>query len=225
MPRILALDSATEICSVALMDGAREKITLEAFVPQRQAECILPMVDQVLTEAGLLLSQLDAIAFGQGPGSFIGLRVASSVAQGLAFGADLPVISISSLQALAQNAYEKYSVPSVMPAIDARMQAIYWGYYQLSEEGLMEATIQDSLSAPAEVNCPGIESLLAAGNGWRVYENQFRATLIAQCLTIDPDLSPLASAMLPIALERWKQQQYSKAEEVEPTYIRNRVTD
>jgi tRNA threonylcarbamoyladenosine biosynthesis protein TsaB len=149
--RILAIDTATESCSAALL--------LETQLLQRvrrlergHAEAILPMVDEVLIEAGVRLSTLSAIAFGRGPGAFTGVRLAASVAQGLAFGAGLPVVPVSDLQALAQRALdEDRTVGRVLACTDARMHEVYWGCFERSVEGFAQPSDIERVARPAEV--------------------------------------------------------------------------
>src|SRR4051812_31549034 len=121
---ILAIDTSTDACSAALLINGivREKFRLA----QRQhVQLILPLIHELLLEANLTLKQLDAIAFGCGPGSFTGLRIAASVMQGLAYAIDLPVIAVSSLQALAQGVYREFSANNVIVTMDAHMQSCY----------------------------------------------------------------------------------------------------
>jgi len=133
--RILALDSATENCSVALLIG-RRLIAREQLLERGHAEHILPMADALLKEADVSLGALSAIAFGRGPGSFTGVRLAASVAQGLAFGAGLPVVPISDLRALAQRVMElDAAVTRVLVCNDARMHEVYWGLLRASASG------------------------------------------------------------------------------------------
>ncbi len=124
--KILAVDTATENCSVALMVGD-DVISRCEYAPREHTTKILPMVDTVLAEGGLKLGQLDALAFGRGPGSFTGVRIGIGIAQGLAFGADLPMLGISTLAAMAQGTYRVHQSEQVLSSIDARMGEIYWG--------------------------------------------------------------------------------------------------
>ena len=127
--KILAVDAATEACSVALYNDGEINSVFEVC-PQQHSQKLLPFIDQVLVDSGLTLSQLDGIAYGQGPGSFTGVRIGVSVTQGLAFGADLPVTGISNLAMMAQQAIEQHQAQSVVAAIDARMSEIYLACYQ-----------------------------------------------------------------------------------------------
>jgi tRNA threonylcarbamoyladenosine biosynthesis protein TsaB len=169
--KLLALETATEACNAALwLDGS----VLERSEPGGQhAERLLPMVDALLAEAGLALTQLDAIAFGRGPGSFTGLRIGAGVTQGLAFGADLPVVPVSSLAALAQGV----EAPRVLAAFDARMQQVYWGVYVRNAIGLMEAQSTEGVFSPLAVPVPVGELWYGAGPGWDAYHDSLQQHL------------------------------------------------
>ena len=117
---LLALDTATEACSVALLHNG-EILAKDELSPKAHTRRILPMIDEVLSQAGIGLNQLDALVFGRGPGSFTGVRIGCGIVQGLALGADLPVIAISNLTAMAQAAYQQFGSTQVLAAIDARM--------------------------------------------------------------------------------------------------------
>lgn len=161
--KILALDTSTEACSVALWtDGS----IVERFeVGSQHSERILPMVHGVLAEAGLVLTQLDAIAFGRGPGSFTGLRICAGVVQGLAFGADLPVVPVSSLAALAQGV----DAPKVLAAFDARLNQVYWGAYIRNAQGVVELSGAEKVLAPKNIPVPDDTGWTGAGSGWDQY--------------------------------------------------------
>ncbi len=153
MAKILAVDTSTEACSAALLLGEKIDERFE-IAPRRHTSLILPMVEDLLNEQSMRLTDLDAIAFGQGPGSFMGLRIAVGVAQGLAFGANLPVVPVSSLQALAQAAYWKTSCKTILAGWDARMQAIYWGAYVLREKQMRPVIFDIAHCAPVRKDSP-----------------------------------------------------------------------
>ena len=221
---LLALDTATDACSVALLANGHIYQQVE-IAPRRHADLILGFLDAVLAEAGLVTSQLDAIAVGIGPGSFMGVRTAVAVAQGLAFAADLPVIPVSTLQTLAQTAYQTSSAAQVLAGWDGRMQAIYWGAYQL-QAGIMQPVIPDQLTVPAEIQPPILAGNLAwvcAGNAWSIYRDALPVTVssLTEQLTT---LYPSAAAMIHIAAKRYADQDnLLAAEALQPLYLRNQV--
>ncbi|HWQ94164.1 MAG TPA: tRNA (adenosine(37)-N6)-threonylcarbamoyltransferase complex dimerization subunit type 1 TsaB, partial [Gammaproteobacteria bacterium] len=187
--KLLAIDTSTEACSAALLIGTE---TREHFklAPREHAKLILPMVDKLLAEAGLSLSQLDAIAFGRGPGSFTGLRIAAGVAQGLAFGADVPVLPISTLAALAQGAYTDLGATRVLTALDARMSEVYWGVYQINGAGVMELHGAEEVCAPGNVSLPLDGEWVGAGSGWKEYGAALREHCGTLVYTVMPERLP-----------------------------------
>ncbi|MDE2049909.1 MAG: tRNA (adenosine(37)-N6)-threonylcarbamoyltransferase complex dimerization subunit type 1 TsaB [Gammaproteobacteria bacterium] len=152
--RLLAIDTATECCSAALLIEDR-LLTREAEFARGHAEHILPMIDELLGEAGMSLHGLDAIAFGRGPGSFTGVRLAASITQGLAFGAGLGVVAISDLRAVAQRAIEEDSrITRALVCNDARMQEVYWACFERGSDGLAVGHGPERVSPPASVQLP-----------------------------------------------------------------------
>ena len=151
--RILAIETATEACSAALyVDGeVSERFQL---APREHALLILPMIDALLVDAGMSLGALDAVAYGRGPGSFTGVRIAASVAQGVAFAADLPVVAVSTLASLALGAMSATGQHSVMSALDARMNEVYWGLYEREPAGLPRLQGEECVCAPGHVRAP-----------------------------------------------------------------------
>lgn len=218
--KILAFETATSACSVALSINGEIKETFQ-LAPQRHAELILPMIEQLLLEAGIKLNQLDAICIGQGPGSFMGIRIAVGVAQGLAFGADLPVIQISTLQILAQTAYQQTQRPGIIAAWDARMNAIYWGIYQLNHQNIMTCVQADALNAPDELKIPEGTPWLLAGNAWQTYRQPLEKMI--SYLDQNTDIFPRAAAMVPLAKIFYQEGKACNPMEIEPVYLRNEV--
>ncbi|WP_339670277.1 tRNA (adenosine(37)-N6)-threonylcarbamoyltransferase complex dimerization subunit type 1 TsaB [Dasania marina] len=227
---ILAVDSSTEACSVALLDSDKlaedgqpmPPLALYELAPREHSQRLLPMVDQLLAEAGISIKQLDAIAFGKGPGSFTGLRICLGLVQGLAYGADVPVIPVSSLQALAQTALDLGEVTAGQPvisSIDARMSEIYWCAYRC-EQGLMQPIIDEQLNAPQDFIQPSaLDSFAAVGSGW-----QYRQAMDYQGLGYCNDqLLPRASAVATLALAQYQAGHYCAADQAQPTYIRDQV--
>ena len=219
---ILALDTSTEACSAALLIGAevREQFKL---APREHAQLILPMVDALLAEAGLSLSQLDAIAFGCGPGSFTGLRIAAGVAQGFAFGANLPVLPISTLAALAQGVYSDLSATRVLAALDARMSEVYWGVYQINNAGVMELYGAEQVCAPDKVVLPLDGEWVGAGSGWKEYGTALRECCGTLVHTVMPERLPRARDIALLGVVALQRGLAVNAEQALPVYLRNQV--
>ncbi len=218
--KILALDTSTEACSAALLcDGsvyARHEIA-----PRRHAELILPMVDSVLAQAGFGLNDLDAIAFGRGPGAFTGVRIAAGVTQGLALGASLPVIPISSLAALAQPALGNGAV--VLAAIDARMGEIYWAAYETAQDGLASPISEEQVTSPDLEKVPATGPIFGVGSGWKTYRERLERALTGQVSGADPNCFPLAQHMLPLAQREYRAGHCAGAQQALPVYLRDNV--
>ncbi|WP_321157790.1 tRNA (adenosine(37)-N6)-threonylcarbamoyltransferase complex dimerization subunit type 1 TsaB [Providencia stuartii] len=221
--RILAVDTATEACSVALLcDG--EIISRFAISPREHTQKVLPMVEDVLSQAGLSLSQLDALAFGRGPGSFTGVRIGVGIAQGLALGANLPMIGISSLMTLAEGAYRVGGHARVLVAIDARMTEVYCAQYQRNAEGIWLGEDSEAVMSP-DLFRDKISQLTGewshAGTGWQAYPQLQDNGIVLNDSTVE---LPTAQDMLPIAERLWRAGKVESVENVEPTYLRNEVT-
>lgn len=218
MSRILALDTSTDACSVALdLDG---RLYGEFVVePRRHTHLLLPMVERVLAEAGVALSALDAIAFGRGPGSFAGIRIATGAAQGLALGADLPLLPVSTLAAMAVNARQQDTgCERVLTALDARMDEVYWGAFDISAE-LPRALMAESVRAPAQAECPVDGDWCAVGSGWR-YREQMPAAVRASVAAELPECYPDARAMLVLARAQLAAGEGVAPEQALPVYLR-----
>ncbi|POC45303.1 tRNA (adenosine(37)-N6)-threonylcarbamoyltransferase complex dimerization subunit type 1 TsaB [Vibrio vulnificus] len=169
--KILAIDTATENCSVALLVGD-QVFSRSEVAPRDHTKKVLPMVEEVLQQAGLKLTDLDALAFGRGPGSFTGVRIGIGIAQGLAFGADLPMIGISTLAAMAQGSFRVHGATLVVTAIDARMDEVYWGRYQRQQDGSWLAVDAECVIPPAQLAqniTADQQSWTSAGTGWDAY--------------------------------------------------------
>ncbi len=216
--KLLALDTATAACSVAAWDDG-EVVERFEWVEHGHSERLLPLVDEVLAEVGWELTQCDALAFGCGPGSFTALRIGAGVTQGLAFGADLPVVPVSSLAALAQG----QNAPRVLAAFDARMSQIYWGAYARNAKGLVELIGQERVTSPADLALVGNEIWLGAGNGWTVYRQALRQAVGEAVEISDDDLYPHARDVAELAAGSVEAGETVKAEEAVPRYIRNDV--
>ncbi|TCK03115.1 tRNA (adenosine(37)-N6)-threonylcarbamoyltransferase complex dimerization subunit type 1 TsaB [Marinobacterium mangrovicola] len=218
MSRILALDTSTDACSVALsLDGEiQHKFVIE---PRRHTHLLLPMVEEVLAEAGVKLASLDAIAFGRGPGSFAGIRIATGAAQGLALGADLPLLPVSTLAAMAVTAKERFPQASrVATALDARMDEVYWGAFDISAD-LPRALIDESVRSPRDLELPEAAEWLGVGSGWR-YSEQMPEALTATIKQVDQECYPDARAMLVLAGAQLAAGEGLLPEDALPVYLR-----
>ncbi|MHB1514557.1 MAG: tRNA (adenosine(37)-N6)-threonylcarbamoyltransferase complex dimerization subunit type 1 TsaB [Acidiferrobacteraceae bacterium] len=218
-PCLLALETSQNACSVALsVEGA--VISRWERLPQGHAARLLPMVDEVLAEAGIGLVALDAFAYGQGPGSFTGLRIAAAVVQGLAFGIHRPVVPVSTLAVLAQSLEATHS----LIAIDARMDQVYWGAYVRDSDGVPELVGAEEVTAPEAVRLPeGDDNWLGGGSGWDRYVDRLLPHLGPRVRTWHPDLLPDARHLIPIASAYWQRGVALPAEQALPVYIRNKV--
>lgn len=222
--KILALDTATENCSVALL--VDEKVYVRSEVaPRDHTKKILPMVDEVLKEAGVTLAELDALAFGRGPGSFTGVRIGIGIAQGLAFGADLPMVAISTLEAMAQGVYRKHGASDVVCAIDARMSEVYWGRFSRQEDGTWNKVDQECVTPPqlaAENSQADDKVWLTAGTGWDAYSEALAQ--VAFKTEKSEVLFPDAEDIVQLAKLEFAKGNTVDAEEASPVYLRDTVT-
>lgn len=223
--KLLALDTSTEACSVALQLGS-EILTLDEVCPQQHSKRILPMVQQLLSEAGVGLAQLDGIVFGRGPGSFTGVRIGVGVTQGLAFGADIPVYGVSTLAAMAQAAARLHSATQVIAAIDARMAEVYIARFALNDtlsNALMQAQSEEVAIKPDALSAFNLTGpVMGVGTGWQSYAQQLSAL---QHVSIANDiLYPSAQDMLTLALPALTSGAFIAAEHAEPVYVRDEVT-
>ena len=221
MTNILVLDTATEACSVALQVG-NKTYSLFEVCPQQHSQRILPMIDSVLGEAGISLNELDCLAYGRGPGSFTGVRIASGIIQGLAIGTDLPVVGVSTLAAMAQQAFLTEGALNISAAIDARMNEVYFAHYEVEDEIVLEQ-IPEKVEAPEKVNV-GLTDLgliTAVGTGWNAYDT----LSIGLDLAIKQDIAyPNALYMLPLAIRDFQRGMAVPVEESQPVYLRDKVT-
>jgi tRNA threonylcarbamoyladenosine biosynthesis protein TsaB len=217
--KLLAIDTAGRACSVALEADGRviERIETRA---RMHAATVLPMVEACLAEAGLSLPGLDGIAFGRGPGSFTGLRIAASVTQGLAFGADLGVAPVSSLAAAAAAARREHGWERVLVANDARMQEVYAGAYDTGPDGLPEAVMADALLAPSALAAPGGGDWSGAGTAFSAWPELAGDLGLAAC---DPGLEPTARDLLGLAGALLQRGEGVEAWEAVPVYLREKV--
>lgn len=215
MANILIVDASSHWCSVAV-HTERGDFSLSEQQPRRHAQRLLPMVDEVLQQANLARHQLQGIAYGCGPGSFTGIRIAAAVTQGIAFALDLPVLAVSSLQAIAQQYFQQHGDTERCAVVtDAHMGEVFWGIYQL-EQGLAVALQADAVGSPEQCL-----RQLADFNGAVVGDGLSLPALTG--LYGMADLAIEASAMLPIACHAWQAGLFGTLDEHPPVYLRDGV--
>jgi len=226
--RLLALDTASGQCSAALfIDG--QLLLREQATAREHARLILPMVQSLLAEAGCTLGSLQAIAFGRGPGSFTGVRIAASVTQGLAFAADLPVLPVSDLRALALQAADLEPTASVplLACMDARMHEVYWSLHAPAQQGVV-SDAAEHVSAPATLlqflagQASGGEQILAAGCGLAAYFRD-NAAFGVSALRQLPQAEPHAREIARLAVADFAAGLALPAEAAVPVYVRDQV--
>ena len=222
--KILALDTSTSLCSAALLIN-HEIIERSQLAPQQQTHYILPMIDELLAESGIHLTDISCLAFGAGPGAFTGLRIAAAVTQGIAFAKNIPVTPVSTLAALAQQAFRRYQSTHIMPMLDARMKQVYWGCYQVSPEKIVEAMGHDQLSYPEQIDLTTFASTqwFGIGNGWPLYQAVSSHNPLLHLSQIDSEAYPLASDIALLGAHYFQQGKIYPAEEAIPVYLRNPV--
>jgi len=218
MTTLLALDTATEACSVALLHDGKVLSHYEV-IPRLHAQKLLPMIQTMLAEAGIALSAVDAIAFGRGPGAFTGVRIAIGVVQGLAFALERPVLPVSNLALLAQRALREHGAEQVAAAIDARMDEVYWGCYQ-QQAGEMRLLGSEAVLAPEQVSLPpgAAGDWFGAGTGWGYAER-----LAVKVAASNPGALPSALDILSLATFAWARGEAIVAEQAQPVYLRDNV--
>ncbi len=219
MPVILAIETSSELASAALLCG-EQVFSRESGGVQTHSQTILPMVQSLLAQAEIRLSACDAIAFGAGPGSFTGVRTACGIAQGLAFGADLPVVSVVTLMAVAEACRLATQATDVLVILDARMNEVYWAQYRypISGDG-WQVIIEPTLSAAGAVIPQG--EVVACGNGLSAYAAAFDPTLLGK--RVFPNVVPHAVQIALLANQFFARGQAVIARDAQPLYLRNKI--
>lgn len=219
--KLLAVETSTEACSAALyVDGEiKEKF---ALAPREHTKIILPMIDELMAEADLLPQQLDAMAFSRGPGSFTGVRIATGIVQGIAFGADLPVVPVSTLAAIAQDYFNQQAHNVSFTAMDARMGEIFWGVYQKDQQGYARLIGEEAVTPATDVKFPEIAGV-GVGSGWSVYLAELSNRLGALLLETHADRLPRAAAIVQLGADGYAKQQAVPVEQAMPVYLRDKV--
>lgn len=227
MSNILVFDTSSSWCSAALNINGR-LYSVSEKQPRKHAQLLMPMIDGLCQEAGIKPAQIDGIAFGKGPGSFTGLRIAISVAQGLALATGAKLYGISSLQALAWQAMKQEGVTRVVAMMNAHMGEVFYGAYKNLNDSGIETVIDDALCKPEQVDLSTITNDLTASISWLGAGDgfQFEAELpegIKQLSAIEQDVFPLAESMMDLAMVAWNNNEFTAAELQQPVYLRDTV--
>lgn len=218
MPNILAIETSAELASCALLVG--DNVIARATPGVRShSQSILPMVQELLCEAGLKLADCDAVAFGAGPGSFTGVRTACGVAQGLAYGANLPVLPMVTLESMAEACRAASGALEVLAVLDARMGEVYWAQYRF--DGGWTEVVAPTLSAPQDVAPLPAGGLQACGNGFTEYADAFAGKPFAPGALLE--IMPHAREMAQLARAALAAGQGVPAAQAQPIYLRNKV--
>jgi tRNA threonylcarbamoyladenosine biosynthesis protein TsaB len=215
---ILALDSSTEACSVALLS---EQNVVEKFeiIGRGHAEHLLPMINSLLDENGVSLDEIDLFAYGAGPGSFTGLRIGAAMMQGLALARDRKLIAVSSLAALAAR-----QQGLVLSVIDARMEQVYHALYRIDGDVQAELIGETGVSSPEAICLPGEEKIIVSGTGWDRYKDVFSQMQTSECEIVGIDNEfPHAADIARLAMFESEQGCATDPAEALPHYVRNKV--
>ncbi|HLV78298.1 MAG TPA: tRNA (adenosine(37)-N6)-threonylcarbamoyltransferase complex dimerization subunit type 1 TsaB [Marinobacter sp.] len=223
--KLLALDTSSEGCSAALWLDGRLNGRFQV-APRGHTRLLMPMVRELLAEEGLVPADLDALAFARGPGSFTGLRIATGVIQGLAWGLDIPVVPVSSLTAVALQAMDKYQLTEgarIVVAFDARMDEVYLGTYEC-RSGWPIPLSEERVCPPEAVGLGRSdgENWLAAGSGW-AYAARMPAAVTAAVSATDESLVPRAVEVARLAEYDYRQGRAVRADQAQPVYVRDEV--
>jgi tRNA threonylcarbamoyladenosine biosynthesis protein TsaB len=220
-PTLLAIDTATEQCSVALL---HQGVSIHRGVqtPRGHADLVLPMVQELMTEAGVTFKQLNAIAFGRGPGAFTGVRIAIGVAQGLGYAADVPLLPISNLAAVAQQSAAALTMGvQILVCMDARMGEVYSGLFAVGSDGLVAPVNDEQVCPPERIDIPVATVALGAGTGFSAYP-VLRERYAA--ITLHDSALPHAIHIAQLAVRDWHAGLAVAAADAAPVYLRDQVT-
>lgn len=220
--KLLALDTSTEACSAALSIDGEIKQHYQ-LAPREHTHLILGMIESLLQDAGLKSSDIDVMAFGRGPGSFMGVRVAAGVVQGIAFAHSIPVVPVSTLAAIASVAMQQTGESRVLAAIDARMNEVYWGAYQKNESGQIVLQGEECVIPPEQAPIPDAGQWVTAGTGWASYGEVMKPVLADRCITSLDDCFPSAEAIARLALDAYNNGAAVPVAEAVPVYLRDNV--
>jgi tRNA threonylcarbamoyladenosine biosynthesis protein TsaB len=218
---ILAIETSSDVCSCALRFADGSVLQRRELAPRQHASLLLPMVESVLAQAKTTLAQVQAVAYGCGPGSFTGVRIAACVAQGLALAVARPVVAVSSLAALALQAAPEHA--RVLAALDARMGEVYLGAFTLTEDGALELSGREQLARPESVDLPASGTWLGIGPGWRSHGATLAPRLGARIERVLEEPLPAASQVAALAVPLLAAGAGRPAAQAAPGYLRRRV--
>ena len=215
---LLVLDTSTEACAVGVAAGGGHYRRFE-LTPRRHTECVLPWSEQLLAQAGLDKTDLHAIGVGIGPGAFTGVRLAVSLAQGMALGLGIPLVPVSTLAAIAQA--QTHDGP-IAVAMDARMGECYVGFYR-KQDGIAHALVPERLLKPEDITLPFDGEWVGAGSAFAAYEKQLPPAFTGALRRIDGSALPQPEALLQLAAYGFKTGLARAPEQIEPAYLRDKV--
>lgn len=220
--KMLAIETSTEACSVALwIDGdVRERFEV---APRRHTELVLPWADELLAAAGIAKSGLDAIAVGRGPGAFTGVRLAVALVQGMALALDVPVLPVSTLAALALRAETTVGEMPMLAAIDARMDELYLGLFMPDADQLLVAVGEEWMARPADTILPGDFQVTGVGSGFAAGAGALAGALGARLQHFEANALPHAADIARLAALAFARGEAIAADDLEPAYLRNKV--
>jgi tRNA threonylcarbamoyladenosine biosynthesis protein TsaB len=216
MPTILAIETSSEMASCALLRG-EEVFARSSSGVRTHSQSVLPMIQELLAEAGIALRDCDAIAYGSGPGSFTGVRTACGIAQGLGFGAGLPLIPVVTLDAMALACRQQHGGSAILTVLDARMGEVYWAQYRYADG--LQAVLAPALSAPELVAPQG--DVTACGNGFAAYAEAFSGQPFAAAA--HAGVMPHATQIAQLARIAFAAGQTVTAADAQPLYLRNKI--
>lgn len=220
--KILAVETATEACSAALMvDGTISE--QYGLTTNGHSKLILPMIDSLLSEAGLQPADLDGLAFGCGPGSFTGVRIATGIIQGIGFALDLPIMPVSNLAAVAQDFFDNNDENVAFVAMDARMGEIYWACYQRNWASYAELIGKESVTSASDIQYPDNMVGVGIGSGWGIYHKELLDCLSHRVIRHEADNLPRARAVARLGAEGFKRGLAVTVEQAMPVYLRDKV--
>lgn len=220
--KVLAIDTSTEACSAALyIDG--ELIERYLVAPRKHIELLKPMVQEVMDEAEVDVSELTGLAFGAGPGSFAGLRVACAFVQGMGAGLEIPIVPVSSLMAMAQQVLDNHPERTVLVMLDAKMKEVYWGVYRLEDKEVVRVLpeqVSKIDNVPSFDGIVGLANIIGAGDGWNVVPSWIEALAPE---FIEKNIYPRAGEVALLSIDDFENGMALDAEHVSPIYLRDNI--